>query len=139
MSKKVIGFALSAAMAGLLACAPAWSAVSSQEAARLGADLTPLGGEKAGNADGTIPEWTGGIKSAADAGFPNYRSGEHHPDPFAADKHGSVADQADITKRSAAPGLCIPAQRQQLAGAPNQQGVAHLCGASLVGARSPAP
>ena len=70
----------------LLAATPCWSAVSTQEAARLGADLTPMGGEQAGNADGTIPEWTGGIKSAADAGFPSYRSGEHHPDPFAADQ-----------------------------------------------------
>src|SRR3981081_3593040 len=86
MSKKVIGFALSAAMAGLLACAPAWSAVSSQEAARLGADLTPLGGEKAGNADGSIPAWTGGLKSAADAGLPNYHPPDHYPDPYANDK-----------------------------------------------------
>ena len=72
-----------AALPGQLA---AWSAVSAQEAARLGADLTPMGAEKAGNADGTIPEWTGGIKSAAEAGFPNFKSGEHHPDPFASDK-----------------------------------------------------
>ena len=48
----------------------AWGAVSPQEAAHLGDDLTPLGGEKAANADGSIPAWTGGIKSAADAGFP---------------------------------------------------------------------
>src|SRR5882724_8215948 len=72
--------------AALLAATPAWSAVSTQEAARLGADLTPMGAEKAGNADGTIPEWTGGIKSAAEAGFPSYKSGAHHPDPFASDK-----------------------------------------------------
>jgi len=26
------------------------------------------------------------VKSAADAGFPNFKSGEHHPDPFASDK-----------------------------------------------------
>src|SRR5262249_56443140 len=38
------------------------------------------------NADGTIPAWTGGIKSAAEAGFPNYKSGDHHPDPYASDK-----------------------------------------------------
>src|SRR5919108_653122 len=63
-----------------------WAAVSPEEAARLGADLTPLGGEKAGNADGTIPAWTGGLKSAADAGFPNYRSPDHYPDPYASDK-----------------------------------------------------
>ncbi|MGO9851244.1 MAG: DUF1329 domain-containing protein [Steroidobacteraceae bacterium] len=64
----------------------AWGAVSPEQAARLGADLTPLGGEKAGNADGSIPAWTGGIKSPADAGFPNYHSGDHHPDPYADDK-----------------------------------------------------
>ena len=42
--------------------------VSADEAAKLGASLTPLGGEKAANADGSIPEWTGGITSAP-AGF----------------------------------------------------------------------
>jgi len=30
-----------------------------EEAARLGKDLTPVGAEKAGNKDGTIPEWIG--------------------------------------------------------------------------------
>lgn len=74
------------AAAGLLFAHLAWGAVSPQEAARLGADLTPLGGEKAGNADGTIPAWTGGLKSAADAGFPNYHPGDHYPDPYASDK-----------------------------------------------------
>src|ERR1700739_2934094 len=72
--------------AAMLFAQSAWGAVSPQEAARLGQDLTPLGAEKAGNADGTIPAWTGGIKSPADAGFPNYRSGDHHPDPYASDK-----------------------------------------------------
>jgi Protein of unknown function (DUF1329) len=73
--------------AALLLGAPlAVGAVSPQDAARLGQDLTPLGGEKAGNADGSIPAWDGGIKSAADAGFPNYHSGDHHSDPYAADK-----------------------------------------------------
>jgi Protein of unknown function (DUF1329) len=74
------------AAAGLLFASVAWGAVSAQDAARLGADLTPLGGEKAGNADGSIPAWTGGLKSAADAGFPKYHSGDHYPDPYASDK-----------------------------------------------------
>lgn len=74
------------AAAGLLFASVAWGAVSPQEAARLGADLTPLGGEKAGNADGSIPAWTGGLKSAADAGFPNYHPGDHYPDPYASDR-----------------------------------------------------
>jgi hypothetical protein len=73
------------AMAGLL-FAPAFAAVSPEEAARLGAELTPLGGEKAANADGSIPAWNGGLKSAADAGFASYHSGEHYSDPYAGDK-----------------------------------------------------
>ena len=35
----------------------ATAAVSPEEAARLGNDLTPLGAEAAGNADGSIPPW----------------------------------------------------------------------------------
>ncbi|HEV8018885.1 MAG TPA: hypothetical protein VGP32_10045, partial [Steroidobacteraceae bacterium] len=72
--------------AGLLFASLACGAVSPQEAARLGADLTPLGGEKAGNADGSIPAWTGGLKSPAEAGFPNYHSPDHYSDPYANDK-----------------------------------------------------
>lgn len=49
---------------------------------RLGKDLTPLGGEMAGNADGSIPAWTGGITTPP-AG---YKPGDHHPDPFADDR-----------------------------------------------------
>ena len=33
--------------------------ITEEEAARLGKDLTPLGGEMAGNADGTIPQVRG--------------------------------------------------------------------------------
>ena len=55
--------------------------LSSQEVARLGADLTPLGAEKAGNADGTIPAWDGGITTPPEG----YEPGMHHPDPFASD------------------------------------------------------
>lgn len=35
------------------------AAAESEDADRLGKDLTPLGGEKAGNKDGTIPAWAG--------------------------------------------------------------------------------
>ncbi len=64
----------------------AFAGASAQDAAKLGAELTPLGGEKAGNPAGTIPEWTGGLKSAAEAGFPNHKSGQHYQDPFASEK-----------------------------------------------------
>ncbi|RLB65799.1 MAG: DUF1329 domain-containing protein, partial [Deltaproteobacteria bacterium] len=58
------------------------AALSADEVARLGKDLTPLGAEKAGNADGTIPAWEGGITTPP-AG---YKVGDHHPDPYAGDK-----------------------------------------------------
>ena len=45
----------------LFAFGAAHAAVSEQQASRLGKDLTPLGGETAGNADGSIPAWTGGL------------------------------------------------------------------------------
>lgn len=46
----------------------------------LGEGLTPLGAEAAGNAEGTIPAWTGGGVGEIPAG---YVPGGHHPDPFA--------------------------------------------------------
>src|SRR5690348_10881320 len=73
-------------VAGVAIGAPAMAAVSAADAAKLGAELTPLGAEKAGNADGSIPAWDGGLTSAAQAGFPNFRPGQHHPDPYANDK-----------------------------------------------------
>ena len=57
------------------------AAISADEVARLGKDLTPLGAEQAGNADGTIPAWEGGITTPP-AG---YQKGDHHPDPYAGD------------------------------------------------------
>ncbi len=50
------------AAAGLLLSGAAVAKVPPEEADRLGTDLTPLGGERAGNEDGTIPEWDGGMK-----------------------------------------------------------------------------
>jgi hypothetical protein len=43
------------------------AAVSVDEAAKLGNTLTPVGAEKAGNADGSIPAWTGGLPVNAGA------------------------------------------------------------------------
>lgn len=80
-----------AALISALLAVPAGAAVSPEQAARLGRDLTPVGAERAGNADGTIPEWTGGITSPP-AG---YRLGMHHPDPFAADRVLFVIDRSN--------------------------------------------
>lgn len=79
----------------------ALGAVSPEQAAHLGEDLTPLGGEKAGNPDGSIPAWNGGLKSAADAGFPGYRSPDHYPDPYASDKPLFTITSANMAQYAA--------------------------------------
>lgn len=73
---------LTAAMTFALSSAAANAKVSAADVEKLGAELTPMGAVKAANADGSIPVWTGGI-TAPPAG---YKTGMHHPDPFAADK-----------------------------------------------------
>jgi hypothetical protein len=73
-------------LAGMMIGGPAAAAVSAAEAAKLGAELTPMGAEKAGNADGSIPAWDGGLSSAAQAGNPGFKPGQHYPDPYAGDK-----------------------------------------------------
>jgi len=65
-----------------LALLAAFAAHSAQQGGGLAANLTPLGGEKAGNAAGTIPAWEGGITKPP-AG---YVPGRHYVDPFAGDK-----------------------------------------------------
>jgi hypothetical protein len=70
------------AAALLVAPALARAAVSADEAERLKTTLTPLGAERAGNKDGTIPAWNGGAAKAP-AG---YKNGDPRPDPFATDK-----------------------------------------------------
>ncbi|WP_339488763.1 DUF1329 domain-containing protein [Pseudomonas sp. EL_65y_Pfl2_R95] len=56
--------------------------VDNSQANRLGQDLTPLGGEIAGNAAGTIPRWEGGLAKPP----ANYSAGMHHPDPYAGEQ-----------------------------------------------------
>ncbi len=77
------------------------TSVSAQQAAKLGTDLTPMGGEKDGNAAGTIPAWTGGITSVAQAGAPGFKSGGHHPDPYANEKPLYKVDPASAAKYAA--------------------------------------
>ncbi len=69
--------------AGLLASSVMASAqVTPQEAQQLKTTLTPLGGEKAGSPDGTIPAWTGGMTTVPSG----YWHGERRGDPFANEK-----------------------------------------------------
>lgn len=87
---------LASTMALVLACG-AQAKLPADQVARLGNDLTPLGAEKAGNKDGSIPAWEGGIKSAP-AG---YKPGDHHPDPFAGDKVEFTITKANLAQYKA--------------------------------------
>jgi hypothetical protein len=77
---KILAGTVAAALLGV--AAPASAKLTDAEVARLGADLTPVGGEKAGNKDGTIPAWTGGL-CAPPAGWTPEQG---YVDPFASDK-----------------------------------------------------
>lgn len=66
-----------------MAASAANAAVSADDVKKLGTSLTAIGGDKAANADGSIPAYTGGMKTAP-AGF---KAGDGvRPDPFAAEK-----------------------------------------------------
>ncbi len=71
------------AAAALAACCLAQAAVSAEEARQLGTTLTPVGAERAGNKEGTIPAYGGGLTTAP-AGFDKAKG--VRPDPFAAEK-----------------------------------------------------
>ncbi|WP_342119411.1 DUF1329 domain-containing protein [Pseudoduganella sp. OTU4001] len=74
--KTVIAAALAAALA------PAFAAVTPEEAKQLGLTLTAVGAEKAASKDGVIPEYTGGLTNG-----PSIAKGSGmRPDPYAADK-----------------------------------------------------
>ncbi len=79
----------------LAGAAGAPAAVSNEEAKALGSTLTPVGAEKAGNKDGTIPEYTGGLTTPP----ASYQPGSGiRPDPFTADKPLFSIDAKNMDK-----------------------------------------
>lgn len=81
----------------MTASMPAIAEMAADEVARLGVDLTPLGGEKAANAAGTIPAWDGGLTQAPSG----YTEGGYYVDPYSSDgikttiTSGNMADHAN--------------------------------------------
>ncbi|WP_233809924.1 DUF1329 domain-containing protein [Paraburkholderia sp. HP33-1] len=69
------------------------AAVSADEAAHLGKDLTPSGAERAGNKDGTIPAWD------ADWKGPSYpKEAGRLPDPFPGEKPLYAIDSKNMSQ-----------------------------------------
>jgi hypothetical protein len=70
---------------------------TAQEVAQLGNTLTAVGAEKAGNKDGTIPEYTGGLTTPP----ADYQKGSGiRPDPFASEKPRLVIDSKNVAQHA---------------------------------------
>ena len=99
MNKKmnIILANVSASLLMMTVSIPAIAEIAADEVARLGVDLTPLGGEKAANAAGTIPAWDGGLTQAPSG----YTEGGYYVDPYSSDgikttiTSGNMADHAN--------------------------------------------
>ena len=90
--KATTRYTIAALCAGMLFSAAAPAKVSEEEAAKLGAELTPLGAIRAASEDGVIPAWEGGITQPP-AG---YKPGDHHPDPYPDDQVLFVIDANNV-------------------------------------------
>ncbi|MBE9540633.1 MAG: DUF1329 domain-containing protein [Proteobacteria bacterium] len=81
MSRKILTIAVTAVFC--MSVPAAMAKITAEQAATLGGEvLTPMGAERAGNAEGTIPPWTGGLQELP----ADYKPGGRLVDPFAADK-----------------------------------------------------
>ncbi len=83
----------SAASVAAATALPKWSRAQtiSYTPEDLKSTLTPFGGLRAGNADGSIPAWTGG-------GLPGYKQGDPRPIPFADEKPLLVITAANAAR-----------------------------------------
>ncbi len=90
MIKKTI-LCMSATMLSI-ASVTALAKITPEEVARLDAELTPVGAERVGNAEGTIPEWTGGLTDVP-AGW---QRGQDRANPFAEEKPLFVITAANM-------------------------------------------
>jgi len=88
-------YASPVALAFLFVALPALAKVSTDEAAKLKTTLTPVGAERAGNKDGSIPAWEGGVTKAP----PCYKGlGTRYCDPFPQDKPQLTINSGNVAK-----------------------------------------
>lgn len=88
---------LAVLLAGLTATASVAQDPVREGAARLGRDLTPLGADMRGNADGSIPAYTGGLPASAITRLPD----GHYVDPFATEKPLYVIQRENLEQHRA--------------------------------------
>ncbi|EAQ97821.1 DUF1329 domain-containing protein [Congregibacter litoralis] len=96
MNKKPLNLLLAAALA--ISSLPGAAKISEADAQRLGGpELTPVGAERAGNADGSIPAWSGGLTDLPEGYTPGDRLVDPYPDdaPLFTITAENVGDYAD--------------------------------------------
>lgn len=79
-----------------LLATPALATPSDEDIARLGTELTPVGAERAGNAEGTIPAWTGGVSEAP----PGWKPGDPRPNLYADDAPRFTIDASNVDQHA---------------------------------------
>ena len=86
-----------------LALLAASASAAERDFSRLGKDLTPIGAERAGNADGSIPAWEGGLTQPPAGWTPQ----QGYVDPFPGDKPLFTITAANAAEHAAklTPGL----------------------------------
>ena len=85
MSTKINGLLFALAAVALVQAPELQAKATAEEVARLGKDLTCVGAEKAGNADGSIPAWSGKWLGKPD--HVDFKGTGGHPiDPYTEDK-----------------------------------------------------
>jgi hypothetical protein len=89
--------AAACAAALALAATAAFAVPTEEEIARLGGpELTPVGAERAGNTEGTIPEWTGGVTEPP----PEWQPGMKRPDIFGDDEILFTIDASNVDQHA---------------------------------------
>lgn len=84
----------STSLIALLSCGAAHAAAPQAEVDKLGNQLTPLGAERAGNSNGTIPDWDGGLsKNAGKKDSNGFLS-----NPFAAEKPLFTIEKSNLSQ-----------------------------------------
>ena len=82
----------------------AMAAVSAEEAKQLGATLTEFGAEKAGNADGSIPAYTGGL-TLKDVPSYDANKNQYYVDPYGKEKPLYSIDAKNVAQYDALLGV----------------------------------
>lgn len=103
MKRRTFGLLAGSSMAALNAGRPALA--QSAPASTLGAGLTPMGSEQAGNEDGSIPAWTGGMTTLPAGLQPN----DYVPELFPNEQPVVVIDSSNMAEYAPMLAECVMA------------------------------